>query len=70
MCQREAEDKGFDSMEFIAIFPAGPTNCKWLDAYMGLFRVDHEDLKEGFLVANDYAGVACISLEGATGCFE
>ena len=68
-CQKEAKDVGFNSMEFIAMFPAGPVNCKWLDAYMGLFQVDHPELKGRFLVASDYTDIVCMPLEGTTGCF-
>lgn len=39
-CEEEAKDEGFDSLKFIAIFPAGPKVCTWLDAYMGIFKVE------------------------------
>ena len=38
-CERYAQENGFDSVEFEADFPAGTLNCKWLDAYMGLFLI-------------------------------
>ena len=36
--------------EFIASFPAGPTRCKWLDPYMGLFTIEGH---EGFVMVSD-----------------
>jgi len=39
-CENKAKEVGYDSMEFMALFPAGPKKCKWLDAYMGLFQID------------------------------
>lgn len=49
-CQRKAKDVGFDSAKFVAMFPAGPKECKWLDAYFGFFQVEGI---EGFLSVND-----------------
>lgn len=48
--QKTAKRDGYDSAEFIAHFPAGPKECKWLDAYLGLFRVEGMD---GFVTVND-----------------
>lgn len=69
-CKAKAENEGFDSMEFIGLFPAGPMNCKWLDAYMGLFLVDHEQLKGGFITVSDFPDLECLPIEGSTGCFD
>lgn len=69
-CEALAQEKGFDSMEFIAMFPAGPINCKWLDAYMGLFIVNHDELKGKFLKTGDFPDIICVPLEGPSGCFE
>ena len=49
-CQKYAEKNGFDSVEFIANFPSGPKECKWLDAYFGFFKVD--GLDDGFVTTN------------------
>ena len=48
-CEERAKEEGFDSMEFTAFFPAGPKKCVWLDAYMGLFRVEGLD---GFVMVS------------------
>ena len=50
-CQKYAEKNGFDSVEFTAHFPVGPTHCKWLDAYFGLFKIVGRD--DGFLSTNE-----------------
>jgi len=49
-CQEKAKDVGFDKAKFFAAFPAGPTECQWLDAYMGLLKVDIDGLRDGFLM--------------------
>lgn len=46
-CQEKAKQVGFDSAVFTADFPSGKRKCRWLDAYMGMFRV--EDI-EGFML--------------------
>jgi hypothetical protein len=48
-CQKYAQKNGFDSVKFIAGFPSGPTHCKWLDAYFGLFEAEKID---GFLTVD------------------
>jgi hypothetical protein len=48
-CQEKAKDVGFDKARFFAMFPAGPVECQWFDAYMGLFKVDVDGLRDGFL---------------------
>lgn len=47
--QRRAKSAGFDKAKFLALFPSGPRQCTWLDAYMGLFRIDG---LEGFVAVN------------------
>lgn len=42
-CEEKAKAVGYDSMKFLAIFPNGPRECQWLDAYMGLFKIDGLD---------------------------
>ena len=46
-CEKYAKDNGFDSLEFIAHFPAGAKKCKWLDAYFGFFTI--EGVGDGFV---------------------
>jgi hypothetical protein len=73
-CEQKAKEEGFDSMEFVAFFPNGPMNCKWLDAYFGSFIVDNEALKGSFLttkqIGEQFPDLKCIPLEEKTGCFE
>lgn len=45
-CQTLAKNNGFDSMQFYLHGPKGKLKAKWIDAYMGLFKVDKE---EGFI---------------------
>jgi len=52
-CEETAKKIGFDKAKFVALFPIGPVNCQWLDAYMGLFRADVEGLRDGFLMTRD-----------------
>jgi hypothetical protein len=49
-CQKHAESNGFDSLEFIAHFPAGTKKCKWLDAYFGMFVIEGMD---GFVMTKE-----------------
>jgi len=51
-CQKKAKDIGFDKAKFCALFPSGPKNCKWLDAYMGLIQVDTDGLRDRFLTVD------------------
>jgi len=46
-CEKYAQEHGFNSVEFIAHFPAGPKECKWLDAYFGFFTI--EGMNDGFV---------------------
>ena len=73
-CQKLAQEKGFDSMEFLCHLPVGMVNCKWLDAYMGLIMVDFDGLRDGFITTRDLVSIApnavCIPLEGSTDSFK
>jgi hypothetical protein len=61
--QKYAEDNGFDSVRFKFIGPTGKiVTCQWLDAYMGLFKVDGQN---GFVTVNQF-----IELFGMTHEFE
>lgn len=47
-----AQDNGFDSLEFEFTNLKGEVKrCKWLDAYMGLFRIQGS---EGFIKVDDW----------------
>lgn len=47
-----AQNNGFDSLEFTFVNLLGEvTNCKWLDAYFGLFTVEGS---EGFITVNNW----------------
>jgi hypothetical protein len=47
--QRYAEENDkFQGGKFIAIFPAGPKVCTWLDAYFGMFTI--EGIEDGFVM--------------------
>ena len=48
-CQEKAKKDGFDSAKFWAMFPAGPVECMWLDAYMGLFNINYDGLEDSFV---------------------
>lgn len=50
-CENYAKTNGFDSVEFIALFPAGPKKCRWLDAYFGMFQID--GVGDGFVMTRD-----------------
>jgi hypothetical protein len=52
-CEERAKEIGFDKAKFVALFPSGPKECKWLDAYMGLFVIDEEGLRDGFVMTRD-----------------
>lgn len=51
-CQEKAKDIGFDKAKFVAMFPAGPIECQWLDAYMGILKVNAEGLRDRFLMTD------------------
>lgn len=67
--EKLAQNKGYDSLEFIAVGGklSNPINCKWLDAYLGMFMV--QGIK-GFILTNqadEQLGIfTCIPLEGKT----
>lgn len=69
--ERYSEDHHDGKGEFIAFFPSGPKNCCWLDAYMGLFRIEGI---EGFVTTraaeDHWPDLQVIPLEGSTGVFE
>lgn len=50
-CEEYAIKNGFDSIKFRTEFPNGDFLCQWLDAYMGLFKVDGLN---GFLMTKDF----------------
>lgn len=52
-CEAKAQKIGFDKAKFVAMFPCGPVECQWLDAYMGLFKADVDGLRDGFLMTKD-----------------
>lgn len=52
-CQELAKTIGYDSTTFDLCFPKGKISCRWLDAYLGLFKKEHS---KGFMVANDFKG--------------
>ena len=66
-CQEWAKDNGFDKAKFIALFPSGPTECQWLDAYMGLLQIDK--LGDGFVMVKQidkmFPDLHCQPLEEA-----
>lgn len=68
-CQRQAKEIGFDSATFKARFPAGVFDCKWLDAYFGLFMIYAEGMRDGFVtvrqMASDFPGFECFDLKAA-----
>ena len=65
-CQRKAQNEGFDSMEFMAKFPAGLFKCQWLDAYLGLVQVDADGIRDGFIMVKQisemFPDLHCIPL--------
>jgi len=62
-CENKAKEIGFDKAKFVAFFPCGPVNCQWLDAYMGLFKVDADGLRDGFVMTkqidDEYPDLVC-----------
>lgn len=49
-CQEEAKSVGYDRAIFFALFPVGIIKCQWLDAYMGLFKINHPEMDSGFVM--------------------
>lgn len=60
--QEYAEDNGFDNLKFSFTNPlTGKTvDCQWLDAYMGLFKIEGT---EGFLTVKQLKDTLGNSLE-------
>lgn len=56
-CQREAKAFGYDLSKFNAFFPVGKTECRWLDASMGLVGVDIEGMRESFCTVEQLSEV-------------
>ena len=48
--QKHAEEHAFDSQKFTADFPTGRRECRFLDAYFGMFKVEGVD---GFVMVSD-----------------
>lgn len=51
-CQNKAKDIGFDKAKFLASFPAGVKQCRWVDAYFGFFQIDADGLRDGFVTVD------------------
>ena len=49
-CQEKAKDVGFDTARFIALFPSGPVECQWIDAYMGVLKLDIDGFRNNFVM--------------------
>lgn len=68
-CERNAQEIGFDSAVFDADFPAGTFKCKWLDAYMGIFTIDADGMRDGFVMVRDisqqFPGLVCRNLRAS-----
>ncbi len=66
-CERKAREIGFNSAKFKAVFPSGVFECQWLDAYMGIFKVDADGLRDGFLMSRQvdemFPGFHCFDLQ-------
>ena len=62
-CQEKAKDIGFDKAKFVAMFPCGPVQCQWLDAYFGFLKVNIEGLRDGFIsvkqIDQEYPDLFC-----------
>lgn len=53
-CQDKAKKIGYDKAKFTAFFPNGPVECQWVDAYMGVFKMNHTALpKDTFVLVSD-----------------
>lgn len=48
-CQALAKKIGFDSTAFDLVGPNGRMKAKWIDAYLGLFKLEGQD---GFILVN------------------
>lgn len=62
-CENKAKDIGFDKAKFVALFPCGPVECQWIDAYFGFFKADVDGLRDGFLttqhIDQEYPNLYC-----------
>ena len=62
-CETKAQEIGYDTAKFTALFPCGPVSCQWLDAYMGMFKADVDGLRDGFLltaqIEKEYPDLFC-----------
>ena len=54
-CEERAKEIGYNKAQFVAMFPAGPMQCRWLDAYMGLLVIDADGLRDGFVTTREMA---------------
>ena len=48
-CQEKAKDVSYNNSEFYAMFPSNLVRCEWLDAYMGLLKIDADGLRDSFV---------------------
>ena len=46
-CEEAARDLDFEGAKFIALFPGGVFECQWLDAYIGIFKINNVKELEG-----------------------
>ena len=62
-CEVKAQEIGFDTAKFSAVFPCGEVKCQWLDAYMGLLKIDLDGMRDGFVttgtIDNKYPELVC-----------
>ena len=49
-CEDKAKDEGYNCATFDLVSPAGVLQCRWLDAYMGIFQVEGQ---KGFVTVGD-----------------
>lgn len=66
-CQELAKDLGYDSTLFELHGPSGFKNCKWMDAYFGVFQIVGSN---GFLMVSDFQFVPdvwCKNLKAGQG---
>lgn len=63
-CEECAQKIGFDSATFELHGPMGSKKCTWLDAYMGIFKVEGA---KGFSMVSDFEryNVWCENLKAA-----
>ena len=51
-CEKKAQEIGYDRAKFVAVFPRGPVECQWLDAYMGILQVNVDGLRDRFIMTS------------------